>query len=832
MSFPVTFEYLTGLHEPFIVNARVTGNWDATGRRGEPWTESPMTPFTAEDGCPAFRVTLGFEEFQVGQAFSWGVRVDTRNASNRWGISTEVNRLDESGQFRGFTLANGGQTERYYLTHCRRLGANKFFRDGVLAGIRFAVWAPNAERVELVRGEIVGGYIYEDGRGVQATIPMRKGEGGIWFTDPTVDPVLADFALFDHTPYMFRIVKDDGTVAYRTDLFSRCQIGSGRVDPAQPDQRWSGRREDLNGGKSCSVVVDPERVASEFRQVDAAGRPVWPETRWLDVEAFWADEFDADRPLPTRLDDLVIYELHVDGLGVGRDPNDRGRLDDAVAMLDYLADLGVNCIELLPFSEYEGWANWGYATSHYTAIEYAGGGRDQFKHFIKACHQRGIAVLFDVVYNHYTPDGERAEWMYDSNIHERNIYYWYEGRSTDYPQFDNAVRSATPDQVGFGGYVDNNSTGYAPRYSEESVRKLFISSAAALVSEFHVDGFRVDQTTSIHAYAALHADGRPANTARGFGVKFLREFTRTLQLIKPTVFLTAEDHSGWDAVTRSNEAGGLGFQAAWYSEYYHHLIGDAQEDSSRARLLRSAGYGDNRELRMSWFAGALSHVDGGRVIYHESHDEAGNSSYQYYEGGERRTAHSARTIVVAVNGAPLNGDTRRWAEARTRAVAGITLMAPGTPMFFMGEEVGAWEPYRYEDFLAHRQDFVALRAGAGANMFRFYQDLLRTRTARPSVRSRNIEIIYTHDANRILAFRRRDGLEETLVIASLNNTAFDAYRIVDSRIGDASWREMLNSDATQYGGWGRVNAGAVPSTSGSISLRVPANGIVVLERVR
>ena len=234
-----------------------------------------------------------------------------------------------------------------------------------------------------------------------------------------------------------------------------------------------------------------------FREVDAQGQPVWPETQWQTDEDFWRDEFDPERPLPTRLEDLVIYELHVDGLGVGRNP--RGMLDDAMDLLDYLVDLGVNAVELMPLSEYEGWANWGYGTSHYLAIEYAGGGRDQFKHFVKACHRRGIAVLFDVVYNHYTHDGERAEWAYDSDAPETNIYYWYEGRAADYP-------NANP--PGTGGYVDNMSTGYAPRFWEEMVRKMFISSAAALVTEFHVDGFRVDQTTSIHSYAVLHANGQ------------------------------------------------------------------------------------------------------------------------------------------------------------------------------------------------------------------------------------------------------------------------------------------------------------------------------------
>ena len=823
---PVRFEYLTGLRQPFAVSARLTGNWNAVGLRSEQWATVPMEAFTAEDGCPAFRATVNLDDSQIGQAFRWGVNVDTSQRPNAWGIPTEVSDAAITERYRIFTLRTADQTERYYLTHCRRLGANKLFVAGQTEpAIRFSVWAPNAQNVEVVRGEPAGGYISNDGQGVTATIPMHEVEDGIWATALADAPALASFAGFDHTPYMFRITREDGLAAYRTDIYSRCQIGSGGKDPANPNPRnenpppppWNGTRQDLDGAKSCSVVIDPERVVQPFRQLDANGNPVWPETDRVSEDEFWRDEFDPNRPLPTRIDDLVIYELHIDGLGAGQDR--RGTLADAIDLLDYLADLGVNCIELMPTSEFEGWTSWGYGTSHYLAIEYAGGGRDQFKHFVRECHRRGIAVLLDVVYNHYTHDGERAQWAYDSTTPENNIYYWYEGRASDYP-------NANP--PGHGGYIDNMSTGYAPRFSDEIVRKLFISSAAMLVSEFHLDGFRVDQTTSIHSYAVLHANGAAANTARIFGAKFLREWTRTLKLIKPNVLLTAEDHSGWSAVTQSGEQGGLGFDATWYADFYHHLIGDAQNDASRARLIKFAGYGDNRELHMSWFAGALTESATAKVVYHESHDEAGNSYYE--EGGQR--VYSARTLVTAVNGASLNDPTiRRYAEARAHVAAGMTLLGPGIPMFFMGEEVGASEPYRYDDFITHRENFPALRQSTGANLFRFYQELIRLRLAHPALRSRNIDVLHTHDANRVLAFRRWEAGDELLVIANLNNSAFaGGYRIQSSRITDGRWREIFNSDASGYGGGGLVDANPITASGGTFTARLPANSVLVFQR--
>jgi 1,4-alpha-glucan branching enzyme len=829
---PVRITYVTGLTTPIAPRALLTGSWDAAGRLAETWSETEMRAERGAAGEQIFTAIVHLDESRVGRTFSWGVRLVGSDGTTRWAIAAEPDDARSGDRVRTFVLARADgapgqqpeQQETYHLTHLRRLGANKVLREGAAPGVRFAVWAPNATNVELVFGDRASGYIYDDGRGVTAVCAMQRGNDGVWSTDGAIDGRTATFSDVDHQPYMFRIHKDDGTIAYRTDLYSRCQIGSGKSDPAR--EPWSGSRDDLSGSKSCSVVIDPERVVRDFLERDAHGRPAWPETNWLDDADFWSDELDPSRPLPKRLEDAVIYELHIDGLGVGRDPADRGRLQDAIELLPHLRDLGVNCVELLPFSEYEGWVNWGYATSHYLALEYAGGGRDQFKHFVRECHRHGIAVLMDVVYNHFAHDAERAEWMYDSNLHTRNVYYWYEGRPSDYPAFDAVVR-ADPQrrgEIGFGGYLDNMSTGYAPRFSEDMVRKLFISSAAALVAEFHVDGFRVDQTTSIHAYPVRHADGLAADAARVSGAKFLREWTRTMRLIKPDVLLVAEDHSGWSQVTRPTDDGGLGFDTVWYAEYYHHLIGDAQNDPAKARLLAAAGFGDDRELKMSWFAGALANAASGRVIYHESHDEAGNS---YYEEDGRRV-HSARTIEVAVNGAPLIGETRRWAEARTRVVAGITLLAPGTPMMFMGEEVGAWEPYRYDDFLAHRQDFAALRRDVGGGLFRFYQDVIRLRLTRPALRSRDITLIHTHDARRVLAFLRSDGADPMLIVASLNNADFPSYRLEHPAIPRGRWRAVLQSDAEAYGGRGRISFTESWAEGGSLSVPLPAASVVVL----
>ncbi|MBV9490483.1 MAG: alpha amylase C-terminal domain-containing protein [Verrucomicrobia bacterium] len=856
MSIPVQFVYYTGfLARRPLQNARLTGSWDKNGRYSDQWSAVAMSAQTGEDGCPCFRATVEFDEAQVGRLFRWGVWIDGPSGPNLWGIMTEVNDRVSTRRERAFTLRQAAnQEERYYLTQCRRLGANKYWRAAAAdPGIRFAVWAPNAQNVEVVMGRLwsrtdgrirpvdgpvpvellCGGYVDDEGNGARSDLgpfAMTRGADGVWVTDAT-DAGLQNFQGLDHHPYMFRITKDNGLVSYRSDLHSRCQIGAGVFDPS--GDQYEGSTLDLEGTVSCSVAIDPELVTRFFRedclfedQVNWApsGRPrVWREREFIPAERFWAREFDPRRPVPTRVEDLVIYELHVGALGFGR-TDDQGRpapgtLEDAIKLLDYLEDLGVNAVELLPMSEFGGGAqNWGYATSHYFAIEYGGGGRDQYKFFVRECHRRGMAVIIDVVYNHYIHQAERAEWMRDTDAHEKNSYYWYEGHSSDYPDFDRAV---PPDQRGRGGYLDNLSTAFAPRYHEEMVRKMFISSAVALITDFHVDGFRVDQTTSIHSYNALHADGRPVPDANIFGAKFLRELTRTLRLIKPEIMLIAEDHSGWDRVTAPTDEDGLGFDAAWYADFYHHLIGDTDTGSNYAKLLKTAGLGDGRALAMDYFAGALASSGNHRVVYSESHDEAGNGRF------------TKRTIVTAVNGAPLLGETRRYAEARCRCVFAITMLSAGTPMFLFGEEIGAQKDFLYGHVLENREDLPTERATNGQNLFRFYSDIIRFRLAHPGLRTRLIDVFYVHNESRVLAFRRWGNGEEFLVLVSLRDRPFaEGYAVEHARLPDGQWREAFNTDAAIYGGDNVGNLGAViPANGGRFTAVIPANGAVVFRRI-
>ena len=796
----VKFSYLTGLKRPIFRQARLRGSWDHNGRYSDTWSELPMQEIIAEDGCPAFTASMQFDESEVGRQFRWGVLLNAPVGANTWGITTETDRPQEQHRYREFDLQPSGtiQEERFYFTYSRWLGAQKFYSNPSLSpDIRFTVWAPNALKAEVVFASRNHGFIDDDGTGIDPAMPvigLTKKASGIFESKP-----IRDFHVYVGAPYMFRIENAQGNVVYKTDIHSRWQSGRGAIDPRTGS--WDGDYKTLDGSISCSVVIDQDVVRKEFEP------PARIPPGLLSDPEFWTTEFTPGLPVPNRIEDMVIYELHIGSLGFGH--TGPGTLSDAMNLLDYLTSLGVNAVELLPVSEYSGDLSWGYGDTHHFVIESSAGGRDKYKHFIRECHRRGIAVIQDVVYNHYDNNAERAEWAYDSEVPEQNIYYWYEGRSTDY------INPA-------GGYLDNGSSGYTPRFWEEPVRQLFISSAAEFVEEFHVDGLRVDLTQAIHRDNKLHADGSSVGRSNLFGQKFLREWSRTLRMIRPTVMLIAEDHSEWNAVLKSPDVGGLGFDSSWFASFYHNLIGDSHMGHGAARLIQKAGFGDDQPLPVSQFSGFLWGSRFNKVVYHESHDEAGNS------GG------SMRTCKVAVNDAALSGSTRDVAEARCRVAFGLSLLSAGTPMFFMGEEIVAQKNYKYDNIPEAKEDLLGERIGNGSMMFRFYQDAIKLRVNHPAIRSHEIDILHAFDQTRIIAFTRRQGEEELLVVASLNNHPFPDGYVLQSepyRLPEGAWQEIFNSDSSTYGGNNVGNYGtAVWCENGRVQLRIPANGFVVFQR--
>jgi 1,4-alpha-glucan branching enzyme len=270
----VEFQFITGLKRAIFRNPRLRGSWDGNGRYSDDWTESAMQEEIGEDGCPIFKAAIPFDPADRDKTFKWGVVLDGPQGCNFWGIPTEVRDVNSAERHQQFRLDGGSaqQVEGYHFTYGRRLGANKHFAAGsAVPGLRFAVWAPNARSVEVVFGNPANGYIANDGAGIDPTQPvvtLSRSDDGIWEGGPQ-----GDFESFKSAPYMVRIVNAQGRTVYRTDIFSRSQIGKGNINPANQGVTWPGTVDTLDGAVSCSVVIDPDVVRRDFESTPPGKKP-------------------------------------------------------------------------------------------------------------------------------------------------------------------------------------------------------------------------------------------------------------------------------------------------------------------------------------------------------------------------------------------------------------------------------------------------------------------------------------------------------------------------------------------------------------------------------
>lgn len=350
----VDFWYHLGLPEEHInrcrgarlAGAALAGSWDANGWYSDNWSRQSMQWVEDDAGCVAFRATVPLQDAEYDRWFHWGVALYFKDSQGNqqecWGITTEVRDANSTEQHRGFQLRSLGREVHYELTLHRHLGANRWRRaNGQVDGIRFAVWAPNAQDVDVVFGKIydkddpsqtpaygslpfdkiAGGYIAEDGNGIRSDWPvlsMQPSKGGVWTSDPN-DPALPRGGSFlDHVPYMYRVRRAGGDVRMRTDIYSRCQIGYGKVDPAK--EHWHGQISELDGTKSCSVTVDPQQVTTYFMECPpyhSTYDRVWPEREFQPEADFWSDEYPNGDHVVRDVEDLIIYELHPGALGYG-----------------------------------------------------------------------------------------------------------------------------------------------------------------------------------------------------------------------------------------------------------------------------------------------------------------------------------------------------------------------------------------------------------------------------------------------------------------------------------------------------------------------------------
>lgn len=353
----------------------------------------------------------------------------------------------------------------------------------------------------------------------------------------------------------------------------------------------------------------------------------------------------------------VIYEFHVGAL------THEGTFEAAIERLDFLKRLGMTLLELMPIAEFSGRWNWGYDGVCLFAPSHHYGDYAAFKRFVDAAHQMGLGVILDVVYNHFGPDGNYLPAYSDQYTTDRYPNEW--GESVNY------------DGPGSSG-----------------VREFVVQNACYWIDEFHLDGLRIDATQSIHDAGSPH---------------ILAELsTATRRVAKPrTIVLIAENEPQDIRAVWPVEEGGWGLDAMW-SDDFHHLtrvaatgcreayytdyLGGPQEFISAVK--RGFLYQGQRYHWQDKARGSVVHHEPASsfIFYLQNHDQIGN------------TLHGSRLPTLTSPG-------------RYRAITALWLLAPQTPMFFMGQEFSASSEFLFfVDFAGHdcgpkvyngRQQFLA-----------------------------------------------------------------------------------------------------------------------------
>lgn len=442
--------------------------------------------------------------------------------------------------------------------------------------------------------------------------------------------------------------------------------------------------------------------------------------------------------------ELVIYEMHVGTFNVVAGGGQPGTFDDVIKRLPYLEETGINAIEIMPVLEFPQDNSWGYNPSHPFAVESALGGPQGLQRLVKAAHARGIAVIMDVVYNHFGPS-DLDLWQFDGWTdcnHAGGIYFYDDSRR-------------------------ETQWGPRPDYGRAEVRQYIRDNALLWLNKYRVDGLRFDAVSYIRNVGGNNND--PGGDLPD-GWSLLRRINGEIRGEQPRKIVIAEDLKNNEWITKDTGSGGAGFGSQWDAGFVHPI---------RQAIIT----GNDAERDMFAVRDALYHRYNGdafqRVIYTESHDEDAN--------GHQRVPSEIW---------PGNAGSY-FSKKRSTLGAALVFTAPGIPMIFQGQEFLEDEYFRDEDPL----DWSRLETFAGIRWL--YYDLIRLRrnwhNRTRGLRGQHIHVHHVNQADKVVAFHRWENggpCDDVIVVANFANQAYSSYALGFPRGG--SWKVRFNSDWDGY----------------------------------
>jgi len=524
---------------------------------------------------------------------------------------------------------------------------------------------------------------------------------------------------------------------------------------------WQGFAEGAVAGQAYKYRIRSRHGGYTVDKADPmaffAEAPPATASRIWDLDYAWNDgPWMSARAPKNALDaPMSIYELHP-GSWRRQDGHFLGYRELAHQLAAYMREMGFTHVELMPVTEHPFYGSWGYQTTGYFAPTSRYGTPQDFMYFVDHLHQQGIGVLLDWVPSHF-PTDEHGLGYFDGTY----LYEHADPKQGFHPEWKSSIFN----------------------YGRAEVRSFLTSSALFWLQKYHLDGLRVDAVASMLYldYAREHGEwipNRHGGRENLEAIEFLQTLNRAVYREHPDTLTIAEESTAWPRVSRPTDMDGLGFGMKWNMGWMHDDLAYMKEDPV------------HRKFHHHKLTFAMVYAFNENFVLPLSHDE-----------------------VVYGKGSLLGkmpGDA--WQQfANLRALFGFMWGHPGKKLLFMGGEFGQRREWTHDGELEWWVSGLEGHAG----LKRFVAQLNRVYRATPALyqldfSAAGFEWIVADDAQRsVFAFLRKpaDGSPPVLVVSNMTPVPRTNYLLGVPLPG--LWREVINSDADEFGGAGWGNLGAV-----------------------
>ncbi|MBI4639118.1 MAG: 1,4-alpha-glucan branching protein GlgB [Candidatus Tectomicrobia bacterium] len=483
---------------------------------------------------------------------------------------------------------------------------------------------------------------------------------------------------------------------------------------------------------------------------------------------------------------FAIYEIHLGSWR--RVPEEYNRpltyREMARYLVEYVEEIGFTHVEFLPIMEHPFYGSWGYQTIGYFAPTSRYGTPQDFMYLIDCLHQHGIGVILDWVPSHFPADEHGLVYFDGTHLYEHA-------------------------DLRKGFHPDWNS--YIYNYERNEVRSFLISNALFWLDNYHADGLRVDAVASMLYLDYSRKEGEWIPNQYGGrenfeAITFIREFNEAVYKHYPDVQTIAEESTSWPMVTKPPYIGGLGFGMKWNMGWMHDTLDYFSQDPIHRK------YRHNQLTFSLWYAFSEN------FLLSLSHDEV------VYGKGSLKGR--------------MPGD--EWQQfANLRLLLGYMYSHPGKKLLFMGDEFGQWREWNHDGSL----DWHLLQYPAHEGVQRWVRNLNHFYRREPAMHELDFDLegvewldFYDWEQS-VISFLRRGRTTGDIILVVCNFTPVPRqnYR-VGVPVG-GFWKEVLNSDAKEFGGSGHGNFGGVEATPipfqgrySSLSLTLPPLGILFFKR--